>query len=104
MFLGGICLSDVLEVVRKFKKRKSTDCDNVDMSLIKEVVNCVLEPFTYICNKSFLTGNFPDKMKIAKVLPIYKNGEKHIVSNYRPILLLPQFSEILGKTFCRQTR
>lgn len=99
MFLRGVCSSDVLEVVRKFKNKKSTDCNNVDMSLIKEVINCVLEPFTYICNKSFLTGTFPDNMKIAKVIPIYKNGEKHIVSNYRPVSLLPQFSKILEKLF-----
>uniref|UniRef100_A0A3P8T4U6 Reverse transcriptase domain-containing protein n=1 Tax=Amphiprion percula TaxID=161767 RepID=A0A3P8T4U6_AMPPE len=95
MFLGGVCESDVFEVVRKFKSKKSTDDNSIDMSLIKEVMDCVLKPFTYICNKSFQTGIFPDRMKMAKVVPIYKNGDKHILSNYRPVSLLPQFSKIL---------
>lgn len=99
MFLGGVCESDVLEVVRKFKNKISNDCNTIDMSLIKDVIDCVVGPFTYICNKSFLSGIFPDKMKMAKVVPIYKNGDKHMISNYRPVSLLPQFSKILEKLF-----
>lgn len=57
---------------------------------------------TYICNKSFQTGIFPDKMKTAKVIPIYKNGDKQFVSNYRPVSLLPQFSKILEKLFVKR--
>ena len=38
-------------------------------------------------------------MKIAKVIPLYKSGEKNIFTNYRPISLLPQFSKILKKLY-----
>lgn len=99
MFLGGVCDSDVLEVVRKSKNKKSTDCNNIDMALIKEIIHCIIKPFTYICNRSFLTGTFPDEMKIAKVFPVYKSGDKQTLSNYRHISLLPQFSKILEKLF-----
>lgn len=72
--------------------KKSTDCNNVNVTH-KEVIK-VLEPFTNICNKSFLTGTFPDNIKIEKALK-----KKHTVLNYRPVSLLPQFSKILEKLF-----
>ena len=53
----------------------------------------------HICNISFRTGVFPSRMKIAKVIPMFKSGTKTDVTNYRPISLLPQFSKILEKLF-----
>ena len=38
-------------------------------------------------------------MKVAKVIPLYKSGEKNLFNNYRPVSLLPQFSKILEKLF-----
>lgn len=38
-------------------------------------------------------------MKIAKVIPLYKTGNKHHFTNYRPVSLLPEFSQILEKLF-----
>ena len=43
------------------------------------------------------TGIMPGKMKIANVLPIFKNGRNSVASNYRPISVLPCFSNILER-------
>jgi hypothetical protein len=40
------------------------------------------------------TGVFPDRLKYATVKPLYRNGNKHGVSSYRPISLLTSFSKI----------
>ena len=41
-------------------------------------------------------------MKIAKVVPLFKSGEKNVFTNYRPISLLPQFSKILEKLYMKE--
>ena len=41
-------------------------------------------------------------MKIAKVIPLYKTGDKHHYTNYRPVSLLSQFSKILEKVFTKR--
>ena len=50
-----------------------------------------------ILNASLDQGLFPDSLKLAKVIPIFKNGKKHEVSNYRPISLLSVFSKLYEK-------
>ena len=59
----------------------------------------IVKPLTHIYNLSFQPGCFPAKIKVAKVIPVFKNGNKHNFTNYRPISLLPQFSKILEKLF-----
>uniref|UniRef100_A0A8C6LIA0 Reverse transcriptase domain-containing protein n=1 Tax=Nothobranchius furzeri TaxID=105023 RepID=A0A8C6LIA0_NOTFU len=99
LFLRGVEDTEIINVVNKFENKSSTDCSNLNMRLVKEIINHIVTPLTYICNLSFCTGVFPSKMKTAKVIPIYKNGSKHLFKNYRPISLLSQFSKILEKLF-----
>ena len=56
-------------------------------------------PLKHIFNLSLLNGVFPDSMKIARVIPLFKSGNTKEFSNYRPISLLPQFSKILEKIY-----
>ena len=45
-------------------------------------------------NLTIVQGDFPDEMKLAKVLPIYKSENEQLVQNYRSISVLPYFSKI----------
>lgn len=99
MFLNGVDENEILDIVKNCKNKKSTDFNDIDMSLVKLVIEGISKPLTHICNLSFKTGAFPNQMKIAKVIPLYKNGSKHHFTNYRPVSLLPQFSKILEKLF-----
>jgi len=56
-----------------------------------------MKPLVHICNISFQYGIFPEQMKIAKIKPLYKNGDKYSIQNYRPISVLSAFSKILEK-------
>ena len=55
-----------------------------------------------LINNSFSTGLVPDELKIAKVCPIYKNGDRAQFSNYRPISILPSFSKLYEKLVCNR--
>ena len=53
-------------------------------------------------NESLATGQFPDKMKIVDVVPLYKSKEHDVVDNYRPICLLLTISKVLEKIVYRR--
>ena len=80
-------------------KKRSSDFEDISMDTVAKVVSVICKPLAHICNISFRTGVFPSKMKIAKVIPMFKSGTETDVTNYRPISLLPQFSKILEKLF-----
>ena len=75
----------------------ATGFDHVPMSLIKETIISISSPLTHIFNQSITSGMVPIELKIARVVPLFKAGDKSIFSNYRPISVLPSFSKILEK-------
>ena len=46
---------------------------------------------------SITQGNFPNELKIARVIPLYKGEDTQLIENYRPISVLPYFSKIFEK-------
>ena len=99
MFLDPVDGTEITNIVKSFGNKTSVDCHGISMSLIKHIIVTLADPLTHICNLSFETGVFPEKMKVAKVVPLFKSGEKNVFTNYRPVSLLPQFSKILEKLF-----
>jgi hypothetical protein len=77
--------------------KKTPDLNNISMHLLKKTINSVREPLLHIFNCSLSSGIVPDRMKIAKVVPIFKSGNATDINNYRPISLLCTFSKILEK-------
>ena len=99
IFLNPITDEEIIEIVKDAKTKYSKDHDSIDMSLVKLVIPYIVKPLKHIFNISLQKGVFPDRMKIARVIPIFKTGDVQEFSNYRPISILPQFSKILDKIF-----
>ena len=68
------------------------------MNVIKEVLDLIVQPLTYITNLSLSSGIVPDQMKIARVVPLFKTGDLSQFTNYRPVSVLPAFSKCLEGT------
>lgn len=51
----------------------------------------------HLINSSFITGIFPGKLKVTKVIPVYKKGSRTEVQNYRPVSVLPSISKVFEK-------
>ena len=66
--------------------------------LLKSLLTIYISgPLTYVLNLSINSGIVPAQMKLARVVPLYKSGDKSLLSNYRPASVLPVFSKFLEK-------
>jgi hypothetical protein len=97
MVCESVDKEELNKLIKDLNSSKSPGLDNIGPSLIKESLHLIIEPLLFIYNLSLTTGIVPDKLKIAKVIPIYKKGEKNLTNNYRPISFLSVFDKLLEK-------
>ena len=97
VFLSSVTPVEIVEIAKSFQSNKAVGYDKIPMSIIKQFINILAEPLSHIFNLSFTSGIFPDDMKIACVIPLFKAGDRAIFSNYRPVSILPGFPKFLEK-------
>ena len=83
--------------ILKLDDTKSSGPNSIPVKLLKISAPVIALHLVTIINKSFNLGIFPNDLKIAKVIPIFKSGSKADINNFRPISLLSTFSKIFGK-------
>ena len=93
---------DVLKAIDSLKPKTSVGIDQISNRLLKYLKNELCKPICNIVNQCFHTGTFPDKLKTAKVTPIYKKDEETLLSNYRPVSILPSVSKVFEKIIYNQ--
>ena len=75
--------------------------DGLPPSVMKQGTSEYVIPLThFIINLSIVQGDFPNELKLAKVVPTYKSEEEHFTQNYRPISVLPYISRIYERVIC----
>ena len=92
----------VATIIDKLKSKTSCGFDGISTKLLKMSKETLLKPITVIINQMITTGIFPDKLKISKIIPIYKKDDKTFFTNYRPISLLPTISKKFEKVIFKQ--
>ena len=94
--------SKTRKLIEHLKNKISTGIDGISNKLIKTAVNELVSPLTIVINQMLNTGVFPNQLKISKVIPKYKSKDHTLLSNYRPITLLPSISKIFEYVFLEQ--
>ena len=96
LYLDPVTEDEVDKIISNFRE-SAAGWDELKPTVVKSVRNCIASPLSHICNLSFVTGIFPDELKIANVVPIFKSGDEMVFSNYRPVSVLPVFSKVIER-------
>ena len=97
MFFDITTEQEVTEIVNSFRNGVASGYDNLPVSVIKESIDLIAKPLAHIVNLSISSGIFPDFLKIARVIPVFKSGDRRLMSNYRPVSVLPIFSKVFER-------
>ena len=92
----------IVSIIDKLTPKNTCGFDGISTKVVKECKLSLSKPLTIIVNQMLTTGIYPDKLKIAKVVPIHKKDNETIFTNYRPISLLPSLSKIFEKVIFKQ--
>ena len=93
LFLEPVVADEMKSIILNLKE-SSSGYDDVSAKIVKSISHIIIEPLTHSLNLSFSHGVFPNELKIAKVIPLYKSKDKMLFCNYRPVSILPLFSKI----------
>ena len=88
---------EIINIVNSGNSSKSSGVDNIDPYVGQTIIPQIANQLAHVFNKSLQTGIVPDKLKIAKVIPLYKNDNPEQLNNFRPISILPCFSKIIER-------
>ena len=88
---------EIISIVSNFKNKLSSGHDDIPVNIMKASIYPVADVISNIINSSLQTGIYPDQLKIAKICPVFKSGERDLFVNYRPISVLSSFSKIFEK-------
>ena len=93
---------DFLKYLSSLRTKNSAGFDGITVKLLKMLSWALIYPLTLIITQSLVTGIFPKKLKIAKVLPLFKKDDYTLMDNYRLISLLTSISKLFEKVVFTQ--
>jgi len=103
MFLSPVAPEEVLDCIKLLDNRKANGPSSIPSQVISLIKTEISKPLADIFNLCFQCGIFPDKLKTAVIIPVYKKGDKTDPNNYRPISLLSNLDKILERLIYNRT-
>ena len=97
IFLQKVTETEIMNYIRELKTEKAGGCDEISSDFVKLSSSVLTPVLVTLINSAVSLGIFPGDLKLAKVIPIFKKGDKLNMNNYRPISLLTCLSKIIEK-------
>ena len=93
---------ELILIMGKFSNKLTAGDDLIPSFIIHDCRHILATPLALIINLALKTNTYPDRWKIAKVIPILKKGSSQMFNNYRPISILPNFSKVMEQVLYKQ--
>lgn len=97
IFTKDVDKEEVVQLLSSQKEETAAGYDKISVKLNKIILPYIVDPLICIYNKSLKKCIFPSQFKIAIVKLIFKNGDKQLLGNYRPISIISIFAKVLEK-------
>ena len=98
----AIELKEIRDAFAKVKTIKSFGIDNISSYFMKLALPSIENSLAFLFNTSIETSQFQATWRVARITPIFKDGDRTVKSNYRPISVLPVISKLFEKLVFNQ--
>ena len=83
--------------MKKLINSKATGIHAIPNKVLKDTADIIAPSLTDIFNFAVTTKVFPNDLKVGKVAPAFKSGDRDNLNNYRPISVLPTVARVFEK-------
>ena len=90
-------INEVESAIKELQDKKATGLNSILSKMLKNNKLVLSKPLCDIINLVFVSGTFPQQLKTAKIIPVYKKGDPLDCTNYCPISLLSSLGKLIEK-------
>ena len=95
-------VQDIKDCILSLKPKKCEGFDRIPVSVLVDAIDILLTPLTTLFKMIYYQKTIPDQWKLAKIIPVFKKGNKNKIENYRPIANQCSTSKIFEKLILKQ--